>query len=104
MESSVTRRRASSRNGGGMFDTLIVNARIADGTGNPWFPGEIGITRDRIEAVGKLDGQAQARLVIDARGHIVAPGFIDIHSHSEFLLPVKGAAQLLAPFVTQGTT
>jgi N-acyl-D-amino-acid deacylase len=87
-----------------MFDTLIVNARIADGTGNPWFPGEIGITRDRIEAVGKLDGQAQARLVIDARGHMVAPGFIDIHSHSEFLLPVKGHAEVLAPFVKQGIT
>ena len=87
-----------------MFDILITNARIADGTGNPWFPGEIGITGDRIDAVGKLDGQAEARTVIDARGHMVAPGFIDIHSHSEFLLPVKGHADVLAPFVKQGIT
>ena len=87
-----------------MFDTLITNARIADGTGNPWFPGEIGITGDRIEAFGKIDGAAQARQVIDAGGHVVSPGFIDIHSHSEFLLPVKGHAQVLAPFVKQGIT
>jgi N-acyl-D-amino-acid deacylase len=87
-----------------MFDTLITNARIADGTGNPWFPGEIGITADKIEALGKLDGRAQARQVIDAQGHMVAPGFIDIHSHSEFLLPVKGHAAILAPFVKQGIT
>ena len=87
-----------------MFDTLVINARIADGSGNPWFPGDIGITAGMIEAVGKLNGQAEARQVIDARGHVVAPGFIDIHSHSEFLLPVKGHAQVLAPFVKQGIT
>src|SRR2546428_2277453 len=87
-----------------MFDTLVVNARIADGTGNPWFPGEIGITGGKIEAIGKLDGTAQARQVLDAQGHMVAPGFIDIHSHSEFLLPVEGHAEVLAPFVKQGIT
>jgi N-acyl-D-amino-acid deacylase len=87
-----------------MFDTLITNARIADGSGNPWFPGEIGVTAGRIEAVGRLNGTGQARQVIDAKGHTVAPGFIDIHSHSEFLLPVKGHQDVLAPFVKQGIT
>lgn len=87
-----------------MFDTLITNARITDGTGNPWFPGEIGIMGEEIEAVGKLSGAAQARHLIDAQGHMVAPGFIDIHSHSEFLLPVDGHADILAPFVRQGIT
>ena len=87
-----------------MFDALVVNARIADGTGNPWFPGEIGITGDRIEAVGRLNGNAQARQVVDAKGHMVAPGFIDIHSHSEFVLAAPGHARVLAPFVKQGIT
>src|SRR5256886_16690456 len=87
-----------------MFDTIVINARIADGSGNPWFPGDIGITAGAIEAVGKLDGAAQARQVLDAQGHMVAPGFIDIHSHSEFLLPVQGHAEVLAPFVKQGIT
>ena len=87
-----------------MFDTLVVNARIADGTGNPWFPGEIGISGGKIEAIGKLNAGAQARQVLDAKGHMVAPGFIDIHSHSEFLLPVEGHAEVLAPFVKQGIT
>src|SRR5438105_15751156 len=77
---------------------------MADGTGSPWLPGGMGSTSVRIQAVGKLDGAGQARQVIDAQGHIVAPGFIDIHSHSEFLLPVKGHADVLAPFVKQGIT
>ena len=59
-----------------MFDTLVVNARIADGTGNPWFPGDLGITGGKIEAIGRLNGAAQARHVVDAQGHMVAPGFI----------------------------
>jgi N-acyl-D-amino-acid deacylase len=87
-----------------MFDTVITNARIADGSGNPWFPGSVGISSGRIEAVGKFDGSAEARQVIDAGGHMVAPGFIDIHSHSEFLLPVEGHDRVLAPFVKQGIT
>src|SRR5215472_17003018 len=87
-----------------MFDALVLNARIADGTGNPWFPGEVGITGDRIEAVGRLNGQAQAHHVIDAKGHLVAPGFIDIHSHSEFVLPMASHASVLTPFVKQGIT
>lgn len=87
-----------------MFDTLIINGRIADGTGNPWFPGSVGIRDGKIEAVGKFDGSAQARQVIDAGGHVVAPGFIDIHSHSDFVLPVTGHDRVLAPFLKQGIT
>ena len=63
------------------FDVLIRNARVMDGSGNPWLRGDLGITGDRITAVGLLPGATAAR-VIDARDHIVAPGFIDVHSHA----------------------
>jgi N-acyl-D-amino-acid deacylase len=64
------------------FDVLIRNARVLDGTGNPWFPADIGIASGRIAAVGAL-GDARASRVIDAAGRYVAPGFIDIHSHAD---------------------
>jgi N-acyl-D-amino-acid deacylase len=64
------------------FDVVIRNGRVMDGTGNPWFPADIGITGGRIAAIGKLDA-AQAGRVIDAAGKYVAPGFIDIHSHAD---------------------
>jgi N-acyl-D-amino-acid deacylase len=64
------------------FDLLIRNGRVMDGTGNPWFPADIGIQNGRIAAIGKL-GSAQAARVIDATGKYVVPGFIDIHSHAD---------------------
>ena len=62
------------------FDVLITNAKIVDGTGGPWFYGDIGIRGDTIAGVGYLPGAAAA-VTVDAHGLIVAPGFIDIHSH-----------------------
>lgn len=64
------------------FDVLIRHARVFDGTGNPWFPADIGVRDGRIVFVGRADG-AQASRVIDATGKYVAPGFIDIHSHAD---------------------
>jgi N-acyl-D-amino-acid deacylase len=64
------------------FDLLIRNARVLDGTGNPWFPADIGVRDGRIAAVRPL-GDATAVRVIDAAGKYVAPGFIDIHSHAD---------------------
>jgi N-acyl-D-amino-acid deacylase len=84
------------------FDILIKNGRVADGSGAPAVAADVGIGDGKIQAVGRLDGEA-AR-VIDASGKIVAPGFIDIHSHSEFILPLEKAPEILAPFIQQGIT
>lgn len=63
------------------FDILIKNGRVLDGTGNPWYRADIGITGDRIRAMGAL-GNATAKTVIDAADRYVTPGFIDVHSHA----------------------
>ena len=63
------------------FDILIRNGRVLDGTGNPWYRADIGITGDRIRAMGTLTG-ATAKTVIDAADRFVTPGFIDVHSHA----------------------
>lgn len=59
------------------YDTLITGARIIDGSGNPWYRGDIAIRDGRIAAIGKLQG-AEAKHVIDAADRVVAPGFIDL--------------------------
>lgn len=74
------------------FDLIIRNARIVDGSGNPWFKGDIGIKQDRIAVIGRSVSN-KAVQTIDAGGLIVCPGFIDMHSHSDWLLLEDGDAQ-----------
>jgi N-acyl-D-amino-acid deacylase len=64
------------------FDVLIRRGHIVDGTGNPWFAADVAIKGGRIAAIGALPN-ATATRVIDAAGRIVAPGFIDLHTHSD---------------------
>jgi dihydroorotase/N-acyl-D-amino-acid deacylase len=64
----------------GSYDIVITGAKVIDGSGAPWFYADIGIKGDTIAAVGQLR-DAPAAMRIDARGMVVAPGFIDIHSH-----------------------
>ncbi|WP_181410195.1 amidohydrolase family protein [Paenibacillus sp. tmac-D7] len=65
-----------------MYDYKFINARIVDGTGNPWFRGEIGVKDGKIVSVSKnLEGESLH--VIDAEHQIVCPGFIDVHTHDD---------------------
>ncbi|MEQ8650911.1 MAG: amidohydrolase family protein [Kiloniellales bacterium] len=75
-----------------MLDTIIRGGTIVDGSGQPSYRADIGIEGDRIAAIGRLDG-IEAASEIDAQGDIVSPGFIDIHTHSDFTLLVNGNAE-----------
>jgi N-acyl-D-amino-acid deacylase len=63
-----------------MFDLILRNGRVVDGTGNPWYRGDVAVKDGRIAAVGRLEPDAVK--VIDAEGLVISPGFIDTHSHS----------------------
>src|SRR5204863_7756054 len=82
------------------FEILIRNGKIVDGTGNPGFTGDLGIRQGKIAAMGHLSGKTAAR-TIDAAGLVVAPGFIDIHNHSDNSIVADGNAQ---SFIRQGVT
>jgi N-acyl-D-amino-acid deacylase len=75
----------------GQFDLVIRDGRIIDGSGNPWFHGDVGVRGDRIAHIGRIASRAGQR-EIDAKGLIVTPGFIDMHSHSDWLLIEDGDA------------
>ncbi|TLZ54714.1 MAG: D-aminoacylase [Gammaproteobacteria bacterium] len=74
--------------GGERFDLVIVHGRIIDGTGSPWYSGDLGIRDGRIAAIGILEKAARAR-TIDAHGEVVAPGFIDMLGQSELSILVE---------------
>ncbi len=82
------------------YDLLIRGGRIIDGTGNAWFRADVALRGDTIAAIGKLDG-ATARRVIEANGQIVAPGFIDIHSHARRQIFEETKAE---NYIRQGVT
>ena len=69
------------------FDMVITRGRIIDGTGSPWYSGDIGIRDGKIAAIGNLTGSARTR-TIDAHGQVVTPGFIDMLGQSELTILV----------------
>jgi dihydroorotase/N-acyl-D-amino-acid deacylase len=70
------------------FDAVILNGRVIDGTGSPWYAADLGIRNGRIAAIGRLAG-APATQTIDAAGKVVAPGFIDMLGQSELTVLVE---------------
>jgi N-acyl-D-amino-acid deacylase len=84
-------------------DLLIKNARIVDGTGAPAFGGAIAVKGERIQAVGRVEGELKvdAAEVIDAKGLVVSPGFIDAHNHGDCSILYYPKAE---SFVRQGIT
>ena len=82
------------------YDLLITNARIVDGSGNPWFRGDVAVKDGRIARVGRIGPDTSAARTIDARGQIVAPGFIDVHTHVESIYNQPAAEN----FVRMGVT
>ncbi len=81
------------------YDLLITNARIVDGSGNPWYRADIAIKHGRIAGVGRFS-RAQSAKTIDAANQIVAPGFIDVHTHVESIFSSPAAEN----FVRMGVT
>ena len=83
------------------YDLLIINGRIVDGAGNPWYRGSVGVKGDRIAYVGPSIAGMSSKYVVDAKDQVVAPGFIDMLGHSEDVLLRRPQA---VSKITQGIT
>ncbi len=81
------------------FDLVIFNARIVDGTSNPWFWGSVAIKDGRIAKIGRVV-PGESKHSIDAKGQIVAPGFIDVHAHTEDIFDNPTAENFIRMGVT----
>lgn len=85
------------------FDLVITNARIVDGSGNPWFRADVGIRDGRIAQVGRIHPAAGTK-TIDAKDQILAPGFIDVHTHVESIYEQPAAENFIRMGVTSLVT
>ncbi len=82
-----------------MFDVIVRGGRVVDGSGAPAFDGDVAVKDGKVVAVGQVSGEA--RQVVDAKGRVVAPGFIDPHTHFDVQLLWDGAAR---PALEHGVT
>src|SRR5215831_11951114 len=85
------------------YDVVLANGTVVDGTGRDGFVASVGVSEGRIAAIGDLVGVEAAR-TLDCAGKVVAPGFIDMHSHSDWVIPQPDHGAVLAPLVEQGIT
>lgn len=83
-----------------MYDLLISNGRVLDGTGSPWYRADVAVVGDTVVAIGRLADREAAR-IIDATGHFVTPGFVEEHGHSDVTYLVDPHSQSA---VRQGMT
>lgn len=84
-----------------LFDVVIWNGRVIDGTGNQWFKTDIGIVGSKISEIGDLSSCAAKEVDINADGLVVSPGFIDMHSHGDISLLIDSPSK---PKMMQGVT
>ena len=82
------------------FDIVIHGGRVIDGTGNPWFYGDVAIKDGKIASIGKINPEMGKR-AISAKGYVVTPGYIDMHTHSDQPIVHDGNAESK---VRQGVT
>jgi N-acyl-D-amino-acid deacylase len=85
------------------YELLITNARIVDGSGNPWFRADVAIKDGHIARIGRISPNSAAK-TIDAKGQIVAPGFIDVHTHVESIYSFPAAENFIRMGVTSLVT
>jgi N-acyl-D-amino-acid deacylase len=85
------------------FDLVIQNGTVIDGTGQPRYRADIGLTGNRIAVISPHE-TLHSQHEIDASSLIVAPGFIDLHSHADWILPLPDHDKILAPLLQQGIT
>ena len=85
------------------YDLLITNARVVDGSGNPWFRADVAVRDGRIARIGRIAADA-AKKTIDAHGQILAPGFIDVHTHVESIYSLPAAENFIRMGVTSVVT
>jgi N-acyl-D-amino-acid deacylase len=86
-----------------VYDLVIKGGRVVDGTGSPWYVADVGVSEGRIARVGIIE-DTEATRVVQAAGLVVAPGFVDIHSHADFVLPTPTHMDVLSPLMLQGIT
>ena len=86
-----------------MHDVVFVSATVVDGSGLPCFRASVAVDGDRITRIAET-GTLQGTTMVDASKLVLAPGFIDFHSHAEWNLPLDEQEELLLPFLRQGVT
>lgn len=86
-----------------MFSLIIKNVRVVDGLGNPWYHADLGIQGEKIATIGRIETK-DAHRVIDGENGILAPGFIDMHSHSDMIFLSENQPKLLEGRIRQGIT
>jgi len=86
----------------GSYSVVIKGGRIVDGSGNPWFQGDVAVDGDKVVKLGAL-GKYEAEKVIDAKGMLVTPGFVDVHTHTDanFIINPKADSKIRQGVTTE---
>jgi N-acyl-D-amino-acid deacylase len=86
-----------------MYSLIIKDVKVADGLGNPWYHANVGIQGEKIVHIGRIETE-ESEKIIDGKNMMLAPGFIDMHSHSEMIFVSEKQPELLEGRIRQGIT